>query len=156
MLEIQKYIPDNIRVNHIRGHQDKKKRKEQLTMAEEMNIMADKIIGKNASNPKSIQIQNTPTAVYIQKTYISNNIRKIIRSHCGFQDAARFLKEKYRWSQQTLDNIEWELHAAIIQNQKYTRKKDNHQIHPSMVTIRIKDLWIEPRMPSLQRRRNPT
>ena len=54
MLEIQKYIPNNIKVNHVRGHQDKKKRKEQLTMAKEMNIMADKIIGKNASNPKSI------------------------------------------------------------------------------------------------------
>ena len=40
-------------VNHVRGHQDEKKRKEQLTMAENLNIMADKIIGKNASNPKS-------------------------------------------------------------------------------------------------------
>ena len=34
VLEIQKYIPNNIKVNHVRGHQDKKKRKEQLTMAE--------------------------------------------------------------------------------------------------------------------------
>ena len=116
MLEIQKYIPNNIKVKHIRGHQDKKKRKEQLTMAENLNIMANKIIGKNASNPKSIHIQNTPMVVYIHKTYIPNNIRKEIRSHCGAQDAARFLKEKYRWTQQTLDNIEWELHAAFIQN----------------------------------------
>ena len=62
-------------------------------------------------------------AVYIQETYIPNYTRKEIRSHYGAQDAARFLKEKYRWTQQTLDNIEWELHAAIIQNQKYSRKK---------------------------------
>ena len=32
VLEIQKYIPDNIKVHNVRGHQDKKKRKEQLTM----------------------------------------------------------------------------------------------------------------------------
>ena len=33
VLEIQKYIPKNVKVNHVRGHQDKKKRKEQLTIA---------------------------------------------------------------------------------------------------------------------------
>ena len=110
-------------VNHVRGHQDKKKRKEQLTMAENLNIMADKIIEKNASIPKSIHIQNTPMSVYIQENYIPNIIRKEIRSHCGAQDAARFIKEKYRRTQQTLDNIEWELHAVFIQNQKYSGKR---------------------------------
>ena len=81
--------------------------------------MADKIIGKNANNPKSIHIQNTPMAVYIRKHYTPNNIRKEIRSHCGAQEAAKFLKEKFSWTHQTLDNIEWELHAAFIQNQRY-------------------------------------
>ena len=75
MLEKQKYILNNIRVNHVRGNQDKNKRKDQLTMAEKLNIMADKIIDKNTSNPKSIHIQNTLMTVYIQKTYIPNNIR---------------------------------------------------------------------------------
>ena len=92
-------------------------------MAENLNIMAYKIIGKNASNPKLIHIQNTPMAVYIQKKYIPNNIRKEIRYHCGAQEAARFLKENYRLTQQTLYNIEWELHTAFIQNQKYLQKK---------------------------------
>ena len=72
---------------------DLKKRKDQLTMAENLNIVADKIIGKNASHPKSIHIRNTPMVVYIQITYIPNNIRKEIFSHCGAQDAARFLKD---------------------------------------------------------------
>ena len=35
----------------------------------------------------------------------------------------RFLKDKYHWTQQTLDNIEWELHASFIQKQTYSRKK---------------------------------
>ena len=83
----------------------KKKRKEQCTMAKNLNIIADRMIGNNASNPKSIHIRNTPMAVYIRKTYIPNNIRKEIRSHRGSQDAARFLKDKYRLTQQTLDNI---------------------------------------------------
>jgi len=83
-------------------------------MAEKLDIMADRIIDKNATNPKPLHIQNTPMTVYIQKKYIPNNIRKEIRAHCGAQEAARFLKEKYKWKQQTLDNIEWELHAAFV------------------------------------------
>ena len=63
--------------------------------------------------------QNTPMAVYIRKNYTPNNIRKEIRSHCGAQEVAKFLKEKFSWTHQTLDNIEWELHAAFIQNQRY-------------------------------------
>ena len=91
-------------------------------MAENLNIIADNIIGKNASRRKSIHIQNTLVAVYIHKTYIPNNVRKEIRSHCAVQDAARLLKEKYNWTQQNLDNIEWELHASFIQKQTYSRE----------------------------------
>ena len=96
VLEIQKYIPTTVMVTHIRGHQDKKKMKEQLIMAESLNIMADGIIGKNASTPKSIHIRRTPMAIYTNKTYIPNNIRNGIQSHCGSQSATRFLKEKYQ------------------------------------------------------------
>ena len=62
-------------------------------------------------------------AVYINKTYIPNNIRKEIRTHCGAQEAARYLKAKYRWTQQILDDIKWELHSSFIQKQTYSRKK---------------------------------
>ena len=44
-----------------------------------LNIMADKIIDKNASNPKSIHIQNTPMAVYIQNpTFSITSERKYV------------------------------------------------------------------------------
>ena len=113
MLEIQMYIPNNIKFNYIRGHQDKKKRKEQLTMAEKLNIMADKNHRQKCKQP---QIDPHPK-------HQPNIIRKEIRSHYGTQDAARFIKGKYRWTQQALDNIKWELHAVFIQKQKYSRKK---------------------------------
>ena len=65
-------------------------------MAETLNIKADKIIGKHASIPKSIYIRNTIMVVYTNKTYILNKIRREIINHCGVQEAARFLKEKYK------------------------------------------------------------
>ena len=62
-------------------------------------------------------------AVYINKTYTPNNIKNEIRTHYGTQEVARFLKEKYRWTQQILDDIEWELHSSFIQKQTGSRKK---------------------------------
>ena len=92
-------------VSHVKGHQDRLKRKKQGTMAETLNIKADKIVGKHASIPKSIYIRNIIMAVYINKTYIPNNIRRELRNHCGSQEAAIFLKRKYKWTQHTLDDI---------------------------------------------------
>ena len=54
-------------------------------MADNLNIQVDRIIGKNASISKSIHIRNAPMAVYIDKIYIPNNIRKEIRTHYGSQ-----------------------------------------------------------------------
>ena len=33
------------------------------------------------------------------------------------------MKEKYKWSEATIDNIECEIHSNFIQNQTYVRKK---------------------------------
>ena len=46
-------------VNHVRGHQDKKKRKEQLTMAGKLNIMAKMLPIRNHFTSKTSQWQCT-------------------------------------------------------------------------------------------------
>ena len=53
--------------------------------------------------------------VYINKTYTPHNIRKEIRTHCGALEAVHFLKSKYRWTQQILDDIELELYSSFLQ-----------------------------------------
>ena len=55
----------------------KTKKMEQRTMTKITNIMTDRIIWKNVSIPKSIHIRNTPMAVYIDKTYIPTQHKKI-------------------------------------------------------------------------------
>ena len=76
VLVIQTYIPTTVTVTHFKGRQDRKKRKDQRIIAENLDIKVDRIIGKNASTSKFIHIRNTPIVVYINKTYIPNNIRK--------------------------------------------------------------------------------
>ena len=42
--------------------------KKQRTIAETLNINTDRIIGRNASTPKSIHVRNNAITVYINKT----------------------------------------------------------------------------------------
>ena len=65
ILKIQRYLPCKFSMKHVKGHNDKRVRKEQLTMAEKLNIEADQLIGAKASIPKKFNIKNTPFAVNV-------------------------------------------------------------------------------------------
>ena len=45
ILKIQRYFPCNFSMKHVKEHQDKRVRKEKVTMAEKLNIKAEKLIG---------------------------------------------------------------------------------------------------------------
>ena len=64
ILEIQTCIPTIVTVTHVKGHQDRKKIKDQRTMAENLNIKVDGIIGKILSL-QSIFTSATPPWWYI-------------------------------------------------------------------------------------------
>jgi len=51
ILKIQRYFPCKFKIKHVRRHQDKRVRKENLTIAEKLNIKADRSIGEKASIP---------------------------------------------------------------------------------------------------------
>ena len=94
ILKIQRHFPCNFSMKHVKGHQDKRVRKEKLTMAEKLNIKADKLIGAKASIPKRFNIKNTPFAVYVNNKFIPNNYVKEIRKHCGKTRATTYMINK--------------------------------------------------------------
>ena len=60
-LKIQHYFPWNFKMNNVKGHQDKRVRKNKLTMIETLNIKTDWLIGEKASIPKKIDIKILPS-----------------------------------------------------------------------------------------------
>lgn len=65
-------------VKYVRGHQGRKKRKDQYTVTGNLNTQAERITRKNDCIPKSTHIRNTPIIVYINKHYTPNNVREEI------------------------------------------------------------------------------
>ena len=123
VLIIQKCIPTTFETKHIRGHQDRRRRKDLLRLVERLNIQSDHIIGANAIICKKINIKNNTIEVYVNKVYILNNYANIIKSHCRAQGTREFLQEKCQWTTITMKNIEWKLRINFIQRQTYSQKK---------------------------------
>ena len=102
---LKKYLPSQLSINHVRSHQDKRKKKCNLTTAEHLNIAADERVGSTSSRPINSHM-NTQFAIYIDGNYIPNQYRNKIRSTSGENEARVFLKEKYQWTNRTIDSIE--------------------------------------------------
>ena len=123
MLEIKKYLPNKLKVHHVKGHQDKNSRTKELTLSARLNIAADKLIGQNAKAPLMTNIKNTPIAVYVNNKYIPNNYVSAIRNHCGETEARNFMMTKYAWSSAVISNIEWQLLDNFIKRKSYSKSQ---------------------------------
>ena len=110
-------------MKHVRGHQDKRARKEKLTIVEKLNIKADRLIGEKPSIPKKMNIHNSLFEVYVNNKFIPNNFVKEIRQHCGKKEATVYMINKYGWSSKIINSIEWNLQAAFIRRQSYSKRK---------------------------------
>ena len=77
-----------------------------MTIPEQLNIQADLLCGEKAQPPIQTHILNTPIAVYIGKTYFSNKHAQAIHNHCGDEDAKKFIKEKDKWTEETMNLID--------------------------------------------------
>ena len=83
VLQLKQCLPNNIVAFHVKGHQDKRKKWESLTIPKRLNIQADELIGNNVTAPINNHIINTSLALYINGTYIPNNYVNAIISFCG-------------------------------------------------------------------------
>ena len=122
VLQLKDCLPTNITAFHIKGHQDKRKKWEYLTIPERLNIQADELIGNNAKAPLNKHILHTSMAISVKGKYIPKNYVNVIRSACGETGIKAFLMSKHRWNKSTISDIEWELHAQYIKKQTYYRK----------------------------------
>ena len=110
-------------MKHVKGHQDKRVRKEKLTIVERLNIKVDQLIGAKASIPKRFNIKNTPFVVYVNNKFIPNNFVKEIRKYCRKTDTTTYMINKYSWSKKILNGIKWNLQSEFIRKQSYSRRK---------------------------------
>ena len=92
ILALKIILPPKLKIEHVKGHTDRKTKENQLTIPEQLNIQADLLCGEKAQPPIQTHILNMPSAVYIGKTYFPYKYTQAIHNHCGDEDAKGFIK----------------------------------------------------------------
>ena len=88
---LKEYIPRHFTINHVRSHQDKRKKLCNRTTAERLNITADELVGSTSYRPINSHI-NTPFVLYLDGIYLPNHYRNNICSTSGESEARNFFK----------------------------------------------------------------
>ena len=94
-LAILSILPVNFVINRIKGHQADVKPRKDLTIAEQLNVDADKIATTCAKIPINIHLPSAPFAIHIKRDYVHLPLYKRIREVSFEDDANKILQTKY-------------------------------------------------------------
>ena len=110
-LAILSILSVNFVINRIKGHQADVKLRKDRTIAEQLNVDADKIATTCAKIPINIHLPSAPFAIHIKRDYVHLPLYKRIREVSFEDDAKKFYKP----------NITGTLLLFKISNGKYIR-----------------------------------
>jgi hypothetical protein len=104
-----------IKFQHIKGHQDRHRKK--LTSNDLLNIRADQLATEGL---KLANISHYDTPRLIAKLYINGSVNNAHHSktlHYVFHSirVREYYMDKYKWKDQDVDQIWWEVHGKALQ-----------------------------------------
>ena len=111
ILEKRKQLSSTICYVHVRGHQDSKKKFEELTRLEQLNVMCDKY-AKEANSYiqpiQSVHLRDEGLSLWHQDQKIYSSFRQNIKQLYWNEKAQAILCTKYGWEPATFRSICWD------------------------------------------------
>ena len=105
-------------LNHVKGHQDDKKPLSSLTFVERLNVLADQLATAQLNKMKVPSITVTlpqHAHLIINHNFITSRVVNELREAAKAQHHIPFLRQKYHWSLQTFNDIDWDVHYKALQ-----------------------------------------
>ena len=108
---------------HVYGHQDNRKRWEQMTLLEQLNCKCDSLAkaallqGTISDAQLDIDRQRLPlesAAVFYNKTKLNSECGSEIRYQMGRRDARHFYLSELGWFAATFDSVDWESRDVVL------------------------------------------
>lgn len=115
-----RWLPQGYTAQWIKGHQDAISPAANLTTEAKLNIQADKLAGEfqdlspSHSTELAPMIDGTKCHLVVDGQTICSNHRKAIRNVRPTNVLLKFMQDKYKWSDSTVDSIDWESHKAAV------------------------------------------
>ena len=74
-------LPNQLKVRHIKSHQDKVKVKDNITLPGQLNSIANELVDIYATVPKRCNIPSTPVAIYFDDQYLAKRLSTQTQEH---------------------------------------------------------------------------
>ena len=130
-LLIQSKWFQNVTFNHVRGHQDSRKNKEQLTWEEELNIDCDHrardAVSKYPTDTDTPRLSSDRAQVRINGIAVTGSLATNLRIAAHTPDLRDYLKQRWNWDDRTIDYIDW-----------YTMGRAMHRVPIALRTFVVK------------------
>ena len=111
ILEVKKRIKSNIEYIHVNGHMDEKKKFEDLTRLEQLNVLCDKYAKESNSYLRPLppqHMQDEGLSLWCDGNKIYSNFREKLQDVYWDTRAKVTISEKYDWMGDQFDNVCWE------------------------------------------------
>jgi len=113
-------LPMPVKLQHIKGHQEKKTLVEELPHEAQLNITCDKRAQENLKN-LSLNTQQNPTLPYayphlrIHNQTIVRNLPDYMQEYDCLPVYKQYLSKKFQWNLPLTNHIEWRTIAYAMQ-----------------------------------------
>jgi hypothetical protein len=129
IVEIERRLPFRLTWEHVRGHQDEKKKWYELTWMETLNVRADALATDGLTdlpgNPTTLVtlIPSSKIGLRINLIDITSKYATHIRKAAAEPDMRIHFHKHYGWDAKDFDSVDWKSHQGAIRKLSYAGKK---------------------------------
>jgi exonuclease III len=108
-----------ITLEYVKGHQDRHQPYQELPLKAQLNVDADEAAKKyqrtfTTIHPIAVLLPHTGVHLDLPDGTLTSHIAERVRKQAWGGPLLQYMQLKYRWSENTANNINWEAHASAL------------------------------------------
>jgi hypothetical protein len=136
-----------ITLRHIKGHQDRKTRYDNLTLLAQLNVDVDHLAGEyqqqhGRARPQVLMSPHARAHFVQNDVTITSNFSVSLRHHASSAPLMTYMQKRHNWTQATINAVNWEAHGNSLRRELKHRThliKLVHNILPTNAHIHRRD-----------------
>jgi hypothetical protein len=144
LIEIQEALQKlpNIRLEHVKGHQDRDRRFADLPQMAQLNVDADAKAGAyqdahGVTRPIVLMTPLTRAHLIGPQGTVTGHYAEYLREAATAPPLQEHLQTKYRWTERVLTMVHWDSHDKALQHQYKRRTQLTKLVHDILLTATL-------------------
>jgi hypothetical protein len=141
LIEIQEVIQTfpQVRLTYVKGHQDRDKHYDNLTLMGQLNVDADHQAGafqeaQGLERPLVLMSPLTRAHLHLHDGTVTGQYDQHLRHEATTKPLLEYIRNKNQWTPSTMDSIHWDAHAHALKKQSARRTHIVKLLHEMLPT----------------------